>query len=227
MAITETSTTRTSSPTRRGALAGTLITDSGCPADVVEAYHTLLTNVELQMGANAGGMLAVAAIDASANAALVAANLALLAAQSGDRTLLADCDMQSPTLDDLFGLASAPGMTQLLGGEHSELRSLAQPTELPMLGVIPAGASGARHKRLARMGDIPATLLRLKNAADRVILVAPPVLTGTDLPRLAPYVDGILLVLTPGRTRRELVARAREVLEKAEAPLLGAALAPR
>lgn len=226
MAISENSTVRTAPPRRVGAVSGSLVVDPGCPSAVVDAYHTLLTNVDLELGANAGGMVAVAAVDATASAALVAANLAIVAAQSGDRTLLVDCDVQNPALHEVFGLDMAPGMAQLMGGEHNDLRALAQPTELPTLGVVTAGLSGSRHGRLTRLGDVPATLLRLKNAADRVILVAPPVLGGTDLLRLAPYVDGILLVLTPGRTRRELAARAREVLEKAEAPVVGAALAP-
>ena len=58
------------------------------------------------------------------------------------------------------------------------------------------------------------------------MLVAPPVLTSTDLLQLAAYVDGVLLVVAPGRTQREMAARARTILNKAEVPLLGVALVP-
>lgn len=224
MAVTESSPARTPATARNAASSRTLITTPGCPPTVVDAYDTLLTNVDLALGPNAGGMIAIAALDASADAAIVAANLALVTAQSGDRTLLVDCDLQAPSLTHLFSLAATPGLAQFLGGEHNDLHTLTQPTTLPMLGVIAAGASGTRHGRLARYGDIPATLLRLKNAADRVILVSPPVLIGTDLLRLVPYVDGVLLVLTHGRSEREAAARARTILEKAEAPLLGVVL---
>ena len=203
-----------------------LVTTPGCPTAIVGAYHTLLTNVDLALGAHAGGMVATAALDENVDAACVGANLSLVAAQSGDRTLLVDCDLRAGALMHLFGLDPAPGLAQLLAGEHSDLRALAQPTELPTLGVIVAGASGARHGRLARLGDLSAALLRLKNAADRVMLVVPPVLASTDVLQLAAFVDGVLLVVAPGRTQREVAARARTILNQAEAPLLGVALVP-
>lgn len=224
MAVTENSPTRTAT-TVRGAPAHVLITSPDCPAQVLEAYDTLLTNLDLALGPNAGGMVAVAAVDGKTAAAAVAANLALVAARGGDRTLVVDCNLQEPTLNRLFGVELTPGLAQLLGGEHHDLHTLAQPTTLPLLGVIAAGAAGARHGRLARFGDIPTTLLRLKNAADRVILVAPAVLASSDVLRLAPYIDGILLVVSPGRTQRETAARARTILAQAEAPVLGVVLA--
>ena len=226
MAITQKSAVPLS-PTAPGAAPSRdLVTTPGCTGAIVAAYHTLLTNVDLALGAHAGGMVAIAALDENVDAARVGANLSLVAAQSGDRTLLVDCDLQAGALTRLFGLDAAPGLAQLLGGEHGDLRALTQPTALPTLGVIVAGASGARHGRLARLGDLSAALLRLKNAADRVMLVVPPVLTSTDLLQLAAYVDGVLLVVASGRTQREMAARARTILNKAEVPLLGVALVP-
>ena len=226
MAITQKSAVPLSPVAPGAAPSRDLVTTPGCPGAIVDAYRMLLTNVDLALGPHAGGMVAIAALDANADAAHVGANLALVAAQSGDRTLLVDCDLQAGALTHLFGLDAAPGLAQLLGGEHSDLRALTQPTALPTLGVIVAGASGTRPGRLARLGDLSAALLRLKNAADRVMLVVPPVLTSTDLLQLAAYVDGVLLVVAPGRTQREMAARARAILNKAEVPLLGVALVP-
>jgi len=206
-----------------------LVSSPECPSAVVDAYHTLFTNVELAMGSANDRVLAVCAVDTTANAALVAANLALVGAESGDRTLLVDADMEAPALDALFGANPGPGLAQLLRGEQDDLRDLAQPTTLPTLGVIAAGgaAAGTRHHRLDRLGDLSAAVLRLKNAADRVVIVAAPVLSAPDAQRLAASVDGMLLVIAPGRTSREDAARARALLERAQAPLLGVAIVPR
>lgn len=222
MAVSE-AISRLSAPLR-GDTSPLLVTSPDCPDAVVEAYHALFTNVDLALGSAGGGLIAVAALDETANAALVAANLALVAAQSGDRTLLIDGEVQSPTLHEAFGAGDAPGLAQLLGGEQDDLRELAQSTTLPTLGLITAGIDGARHNRLERLGDVPAALLRLKNAADRVILALPPILTSTDVLRLGSYVDGVVVVITPGRTERAHAARARALLEKAEVPVLGVTL---
>ncbi len=204
-----------------------LVTSPTCPGPVEEAYHELLTNVDLALGPRPGRVVVVAAIDAKADAALVAANLALVAGQAGERTLIVDGNTQAPRLDALFGVQPGPGLAQLLADEHKDLRELAQSTPVPTLGVVTAGVTGHRHNRLDRLGDLSGVLLRLKNVADRVIIVAPPVLASTDVVRLGEYADGVLLVIAPGGTGREHAARAHALLEKAQTPVLGVVLTPR
>jgi len=223
MALTTPVSNSLATTTARDVSARLLVTSPSCPGGVEEAYHTLLTNIDLALGPRAGHVVVVAAVDTTADAA----NLALVAGQAGDRTIIVDADTQTPRLDALFGLDQAPGLAQLLADERHDLRELARPTPVPSLGVVTAGVDGGRHSRLDRLGDLSAVLPRLKNVADRVIIVAPPVLSGTDVMRLGEYADGVLLVISPGKTGREKAARAHALLEKARTPLLGAVLTPR
>jgi len=229
MALTTPTSTSITPAAGPDASARLLVTSPGCPGGVEEAYHTLLTNVDLALGPHAGRVIVVAAVDASsdADAALVAANLALVTGQAGDRTLIIDADTQTPRLDALFALKPGPGLAQLLKDEHKDLRELARPTPVATLGVITAGVDGSRHNRLDRLGDLSDVLPRLKNVADRVIIVAPPVLSGADVLRLGEYADGVLLVIAPGTTGRERAGRAHALLEKARTPVLGVVLTPR
>lgn len=202
-----------------------LVTAPTCPAAVREAYHALWTNVELALGPTTGRLIAVAALDDTAQAAPVAANLALVAAEGGDRTLLVDGDVRTPTLHALFDVAAAPGLAQFLTGTHDDPGALAQPTPAPHLGVIAAGVGPARFDRLDRLGDVPGALRRLAEIADRVILVVAPVLAGTAALQVGAHVDGVVLVVTPGQTRRQEAERAIALLRRATVPVLGVALA--
>jgi len=229
---TTVTTTAAATTTVAGATSSpSLITEPGCPAAVREAYHALFTAVELALGARGGRFIAVAALDDTTRADLVAANLALLSAGRGDRTLLVDGNLRTPTLHDLFGVAAAPGMAQLLMQGHGDPGApgdpgaLAQPTADPLLGVIAAGVGPARFDRLDRLGDVPAALRLLAHRADRVILSLAPVLAGTAALSVGAHVDGVVLVATPGRTSRQDAARASALLEKAHIPVLGVALA--
>lgn len=227
---TTVTTTAAATTTVAGANSSpSLITEPRCPAAVREAYHALFTAVELALGARGGRFIAVAALDDTTRADLVAANLALLSAEGGDRTLLVDGNLRTPTLHDLFGVAAAPGMAQFLmqgHGDPGDPGALAQPTADPLLGVIAAGVGPARFDRLDRLGDVPAALQRLAHVADRVIVVVAPVLAGASIQRLGPHVDGVLLVLTAGRTRRVEAARATALLQKARVPVVGVVLTP-
>jgi non-specific protein-tyrosine kinase len=69
-----------------------------------------------------------------------------------------------------------------------------------------------------------AVLATLKERADVVLLDSPPVVAVSDAAVLATKVDGVLLVVSAGHTRREGVQAAKAKLEKVNANLLGAVL---
>jgi Mrp family chromosome partitioning ATPase len=60
--------------------------------------------------------------------------------------------------------------------------------------------------------------------ADLAILSAPPVLAVTDAALLAAQVDGALLVIRARGTQKDHVERAKALLEKVNARLIGAVL---
>lgn len=228
MAVSEQIPARQTAARPASAVASPLLVSSPhCPAAVIAAYRTLYTNVDLAIGAGEGRVLIVAAVDDAANAALAAANLAAVGAENGDRTLLVDADLQSAPLGRLFSADTGAGLTQLLRGEHGDLRDVTHSTTSPLLGLITTGADGASPAgRLDRLGDLTTTLLRLKNAADRVLIVTAPVLSSGDAVRLAPHCDGIVLVVAADRTTRANATRARALLDRVKAPLLGVVLLP-
>jgi len=71
------------------------------------------------------------------------------------------------------------------------------------------------------MSEVLAALLA---RADLVLLDAPPVIAVTDAAVLASKVDGVLLVISAGKTKRENARRAQAQLEKVNARIIGAVL---
>jgi Mrp family chromosome partitioning ATPase len=65
---------------------------------------------------------------------------------------------------------------------------------------------------------------RLADQADVVIFDTPPALAVSDAAALANKVDGILLVVEAGKTRREAAVRAKEALEQVGGKILGVVL---
>jgi non-specific protein-tyrosine kinase len=60
--------------------------------------------------------------------------------------------------------------------------------------------------------------------ADFVLLDTPPLVPVTDAVVLSSQVDGVVLVVEAGKTRRRHLARSVEFLSQADAPVLGAVL---
>ena len=69
----------------------------------------------------------------------------------------------------------------------------------------------------------------LKARAHYILFDAPPVLAATDAALLGAKLDGVVLVVRVGATRRDQAARARQALERVHVRVLGAVMtnAPR
>lgn len=200
---------------------GLLVTDGACPAAVRDAYAQTLLNVRYALLNAAGNSALVCAVDATASAAPLAANLAILAAQSGERVALVDTDAHQPTLDRLFALGEGPGFTTLIRQDGANPAASLQATDVPNLFVLGAEAGRAVPGGLGRAAGLAEALLRLKNQCDRLFVIGAPILSQVDSMDLSRHVDGVVVCLNPGKTHREDAANARELLARVQAPLLG------
>jgi Mrp family chromosome partitioning ATPase len=204
---------------------GLLITDSSCPPSIRDAYKETFLSIRFAQLSGTGPTLLLSAVDGSASAAALAANLAILAAQEQERVILVDADPYAPTLDSLFDLGPSDGFTNLIRNEGPDVAAVlhvvaAQPT----LRVMSAGTAGGVPGGIGHARGLAELLIRLKNAADRVILIGAPILTHVDSMALCPLVDGVVVTVTPGKTHRLDARRAREILDRVGSPLLGVVL---
>ena len=64
----------------------------------------------------------------------------------------------------------------------------------------------------------------LRAQADFVLFDTPPIVAVADAAALAAQVDGVLLVVRAGKTKRDLAIKAKRLLEQVSAPLIGVVL---
>src|SRR6185312_14166644 len=95
----------------------TLLTDYGTNTAYSEAFHTLFANIRFNWsGSSTGHNVHTLLLTTPSNyndQVAVAANLAIVAAQSGTPTLLVDADLRAPKLEKRFGLGKKPGLSDL------------------------------------------------------------------------------------------------------------------
>jgi capsular exopolysaccharide synthesis family protein len=137
------------------------------------------------------------------------------------KILIIDCDLRRPTIHKLFGLKKGPGMGSLLKGK-SELSNVAYNTRLENLKVIPSGYDVDSPSQL--MTNIGNVLEKCKESFDMIIFDSPPAVPIDDASIIAPYVDGVLLVVLAGKTDRVVVKRAVDILNNVNAKILGVTL---
>jgi non-specific protein-tyrosine kinase len=92
------------------------------------------------------------------------------------------------------------------------------------LWLLPAGPLPPNPADLLSSRRMESLIATLKSRADIVLFDAPPVVVVTDAALLASKLDGVLLVVSAGQTKREHAQRAKELLEKINVRLVGAVL---
>jgi non-specific protein-tyrosine kinase len=204
-----------------------LITLTDPRSPVSEAYRALRTNLAFYSLDNAIRTLVITSPAPEEGKSTTVANLAVTIAQGGSRTILVDCDLRRPTLHTLFNLKSEPGLTSLALDENAPLPL--QTTEVENLWLLASGPKPPNPADLLGSRKIDQIIERLKELADVILFDAPPVIAVTDAAVLGAKVDGVMLVINAGKTRREHAERAKQILEKAKVRLIGATLtnAPR
>lgn len=201
-----------------------LITLTDPRSATAEGYRALRTQLMYGRTGKALHTLLVTSTAKDDGKSTAAANLAVVLAQSGQRTILVDADLHRPAQPAIWGLGKQPGLDVLMNDD----RTLANPplieTSVPNLSLLlpgelpPVPADVLTHQR---MGEI---IGLLKARSDYIIFDAPPVLAATDALILAPRVDGVVLIVRAGQTRTAQVERAKTLLESVNAKILGAAL---
>jgi non-specific protein-tyrosine kinase len=199
-----------------------LITLADPRSPVTEAFRTLRTNLIFSSLDHPLTTLLVTSATPEDEKSLTLANLAVTMAQGGRRTILVDCDLRRPRQAEIFGVAAQPGLTELILGS-SDQPALAA-TGVDGLQLLSAGALPPNPADLLSSRRMEAAIASLKAQADIVLFDAPPVLAVTDAALLASKLDGVLLVVTAGQTRREHAQRAKDLLEKIHVRVVGTVL---
>jgi succinoglycan biosynthesis transport protein ExoP len=191
---------------------------------VAEAYRELRTNIEFASVDTPIRTLLVTSSVPGEGKTTTASNLAIVFAQAGHRVLLVDADLRKPGVHKMFDLSNTHGLTTLLRNEHVDPDATAQGTEQDNLRVLTTGPVPPNPAELLGSQRMRATLDRLKDGHDLVILDSPPLRAVTDAAILSSIVDGTLFVIDAARSHRGAVRDGRESLAKAGANPLGAVL---
>jgi capsular exopolysaccharide synthesis family protein len=108
--------------------------------------------------------------------------------------------------------------------DESGIDTIAQATEQDNLRVLTTGPLPPNPAELLGSQRMRAVLDRLADGSDLIVLDSPPLQAVADAAILSSFVDGTLLVVDAGRSRRRAVRQGREALARADAKVLGAVL---
>jgi protein-tyrosine kinase len=175
--------------------------------------------------------LAIVSADARDERSTIAARLAIACARAGDRTLLIDADLRTPSAHSLFGMSTGAGVASVLAGEEN-LRDCVLASSLDGLSILCSGpmrespaespAQSAAQSADESAGKSPDNLLTkarlsqlLEHAArdfDVILIDTPNLLAFPDARSIAAATGGALATVRRNQTPvRALLSLATEL----------------
>ncbi len=145
---------------------------------------------------------------------VVAANLALtLARRAGEKVLLIEADLRRPTVSALFSTTQLRGISEWADGKLALEDSLYQIRDLPVW-LLAAGRAMDEPLPLLESGRFVKMLEAVSQHFDWILMDATPMLPMADSTSIARLVDGVLVVVRDGYTRKKVLNKALETIDK-------------
>ena len=201
-----------------------LITVTHPHSPVSEAYRILRTNLEFSSLDKPIRTMVVTSAGPDEGKSTTLANLAVTIAQGGKKVILADCDLRRPRQHEIFGLDNDAGLTTMVVDDEALENPPLQETGVPNLWLLPSGPLPPNPSELLGSRRMEEIIAVLTQRADMVLFDAPPVIAVIDAVVLGSKVDGVLLVINAGGTKRDHAQRAKAQLEKVNVRVIGAVL---
>jgi len=180
-----------------------------------EQYQTLRLNIQRLKAARDIKMIAMTSPTSGDGKTLTAINLAGALARGADtRVLLIEADLRRPTIAGQLGIAGrkAPGLADVVFNPAFTLMDAVQRLDFGF-SVIAAGSCAAAVHEVFNSPRFEALLREARKQYDYVILDTPPIVPVSDCRLLAPWVDGLLLVVSAHRTPRKFVEESLNLLD--------------
>jgi capsular exopolysaccharide synthesis family protein len=144
-----------------------------------------------------------------------------IAGEMGRKTVIVDCNLHHPEVHLRFGLPDV-GLGEYLTGRIPIGQAVTN-TVVPNLYAMPLGRGVAS---LSALGDdqLQKLIAELRSNFEYVLIDAAPMGVYPECVVLCDKVDGVVLVVRYGSTRREIVKRAKEIITRADGKVLGVIL---
>jgi len=190
---------------------------------IAEGFRQLRTNLQFVDVDHPPKVILVTSAVAGEGKTTMALNLAVTLAEGGDRVTLVEADLRRPRITRYLGLVGGAGLTNVLVG-NADLEDMLQPVGDSALTVIAAGPTPPNPSQLLASAQMQALITELRATSDFVIIDAPPLLPVSDASGAAVLVDGVLLSVHYGVTRRDQLEQAAATLDRVGAKMLGIVL---
>jgi receptor protein-tyrosine kinase len=167
--------------------------------------------------------LAIVSPDRGEGRSFLAANLAIVFSQLGERTLLIDADLRNPSQHELFKLENLQGLSTVLAG-RSGLQAIQRIKNFVDLSVLTAGATPPNPQELLGRPAFTELLNSLNKLFDVILIDTPPAIDFADAQMISARAGAAIVAVRKNFSSIELVRQQVESLTLSGTKVIGTVL---
>ena len=187
----------------------------------VEGLRALRSQLMLRWFALGNNALTMVGTNPGDGSSYLAANLAVVFSQLGERTLLIDANLRTPGVSGLFNLGKGMGLSDLLA-DRAGLEAVVRIPAFVDLSVLPAGTLPPNPAELLSRGNLANLLETLASSYDVILLDTPAASVASDFQIAAARTRGAVIAVRKNHTRLNHVAGIKAMISAAGAEVVGA-----
>jgi succinoglycan biosynthesis transport protein ExoP len=201
-----------------------LVTQSRPQSQMAESYRALRTSLLLSSLGAPPKIIMVTSAMPQEGKTTTSINTAIVLAQKGVRVLLIDADLRRPGVHKALGLGPRSGLSNVLTGSADVQQAITRSPLIPSLYILPAGTPPPNPAELLASAHMRDLIESLSSQYDHIVIDTPPTLSVTDAVVLSTRADSVILVIRSGKTTKQALRRARELLVRVNARVTGVLL---
>lgn len=190
---------------------------------VSEKFRGIRSNIMFSSAEKKIQSLLITSEKPSSGKSTISANIAVIYAQAGYKTLIIDGDMRKSTQHYIFDLPNNSGLSNLIVNKATYTESIKE-TKVENLAILTAGPTPPNPSELIASTQFDEIYNELLSDYDFIVVDTPPVNTVTDAQVYAQTIQNCALVIDVEKNNKNEVKKAKDLLNQAGGKLLGAIL---
>ncbi len=184
------------------------------------SFQDLADHLSLLMKAEGLRSVLITACSPGDGASVVTANIATyLSLNTGHKVLIIDANLRQPTLHKLFNVPADDGFSDVLQGKVVLEKAIRRVSD--QLDILPTMKCAESSLSLLNSPKIREGIRKLEESYDIIVIDSSNLKDFKDSEVLSSVLDGVVLVIEPGRARRQAVRASLEALEQKKVNILG------
>ena len=208
-----------------GAVSDKLVAAYNPYSHQVELLRTLRSQLMIRRftGQPNRKMLSIVSPERGEGRSFIAANLAIVFSQLGERTLLIDADMRHPCQHELFKLENRTGFSSVLAG-RDDLNVVQRVNNFVDLSVLTSGPIPPNPQELIGRPALTTLLSNLVEEFDVILVDTPPAAVFADALKLSAKTGAAIVVARKNASQLDMVCQQIENMAQSGIEVVGTVL---